>query len=1088
MILTVINIAFWVIVGLFVLISTLIGLKRGLVKSVNRLIMLIISILLAVLTCNLIISLSGEQISNVVITQINNSGAIAEFDELFTASPTLEQYLPTLAMHLVAPVLFLFLFILYALLTLIIGAIINIFLKKLREKESGVLSRVLGMVTSAVCGLIISVSILMPFAGYGFNASKVYTELENEGLIETTEAEGANELADGLRGIKDQFIVNFVYTLSSPMFNGVTTYKNIEGKNSNVVEDVYSILEFVPEVMNLSKMDFTDVENIDLSPLKNIVSGMGENAQMKTIVAEILSYASGKWLNNESFMGLNIKEQLPEDLKFALDPALIKLKATTKDTVVDDLNDFINEIETLKSVYPAVKEISEMNYSDIKSINTVPFSQIANAIGNTETVKEIVVNVMREAGGRWLENRSFMDINIEEMLPEDLKNCLTPAYERFVNTSTATVVDDLNDFVSVLESVKLVYADFDEISKLDFSGAESIMNIDTKCFYDLADHASSTELGNKVLANVLSNAGKKWASGQSFMQTNINENLPDDLKNTFDPMFTLLSNSTDKTLKNDLTEFALLLDDMKGIYKKIDGFTKQEFNHESLKTFDTSIIRDISTDLKGAKSQLTDDVTANIIMKLGQNWQALKPFMGVNIEEKLTDDLKNTFTPAYKMFAETSAQTVAADIDKFATLFEDVRNVLLDIDEIKTLTFNTTSDIQNINTAAFHSLAEHSNCQKLSSEVIANIVSRAGTNWANSQTYMGININAQLSNDLDGMFTSAFTLLGLSTYETVSGNLEQFACLFDDMKGIIGDVDGMANQKFDSDNIEKIDVAPIRTISTGVENAKSTLTSEVVAKVMNNAGTKWLEPSQFMGLDIKAQLPNEYKNSLDGSLNTLKVTTKDSVSGDLNAFADSINSLVNTYKYFKNLNNSQTAETEQTKALTDSLSTVTKDNKETVAKVVESVVASGNLQTGLPTDEGSTKAVTAIITGALDKIAEQNEANKNASTGEVSQETKNDAKALDSIIEFSKSGQEATDTQAQAVVDDVLKSEAISESVKNYANQADSTTIAVSEEQKTAIESAVLNKENNSSETLTEEEKATLEAVKKLFGIGNTNT
>ncbi len=1082
-ILTIVNIAFWVIIGIFVLISTLIGFNRGIVKSVNRLIMLVISILLAVLTCNLIMNISGEQISNVVITQLNNSGAIKEFEELFTASPTLEQYLPTLAMHLVAPVIFLFLFILYALLTLIIGAIINIFLKGLRNKEKGVLSHVLGMITSAVGGLIISVSVLMPFAGYGLNASKVYTQLENEGLIETTEAEGANELADGLRGIKDQFVVNFVYTLSSPMFNGVTTYKNVEGKNSSVVEDVYSILGFVPEVMNLSKMDFTDVENIDLTPLKNIVSGIGDNAQIKTIVAEILSYASGKWLNNEPFMGLNIKEQLPEDLKFALDPALNKLKSTTKDTVVDDLNDFISEIETLKSVYPAVKEISKMNFSDVKSINTTPFSQIANALGNTKIVKEMVVNVMHEAGDRWLNNRAFMDINIEGMLPEDLKNCLTPAYERFINTSNETVVDDLNDFVSVLESVKAVYVDFENISKLDFTTIDSMMNIDTKYFYDLAEHASTTELGNKVLANVLSKAGEKWVVSQPFMQTNINENLPEDLKGSFNPMFELLSNSTDKTIKSDLTEFALLLDDMKVIYKDIDGFTKQKFNYVSLKSFDVSNIRSISTAVKNAKSHLTDDVTANIIAKLGENWQTSKPFMNVNIEESLTQDLKNTFTPAYDMFANTSAETVALDVDKFATLFEDVRNVLLDIDEIKKLTFNTTSDIQNMNTTAFHNLAEHANCQQLSSKVIANIMSKAGTNWANSQEYMGININEQLNNDLKDTFTPAFTLLGSSSHETVSANLEQFACLFDDMKGILGGVDGMTNQKFDADNIEKIDVTPIRTISSGVENANSTLTGEVVAKVMNKAGTKWLTPSEFMGLDIKSQLPNDYKDSLDGSLNTLKSSTKDSVGGDLNSFADSVNSLVNTYKYFKNLNNTQTAETELTKALTDSLATVTKDNKEMVANVVESAVSSGNLQTGLPTDEGSTKAVTAVITGALDKIAEQNEANKNASTGDVSQETKNDAKALDSLIEFSKSGQEPSETQAQAVVDNVLKSEAISGSVKNYANQTDSTTIAVSEEQKNAIETAITNKENSGDGTLTEEEKATLEAVKKLFGI-----
>ena len=891
------RIAFIVMVSVFVLISMLIGLKRGLVKSVNRLVMLLVAVLLSVLTCNIIINCFGSQISNVILTNLNDMGAIAQMEELFTASPTLEQYLPTLAMCLVAPVVFFVLFIVYAVLTLIIGAIINIFLKNLRQRENGTIPRVLGMAISAVCGLIIVVSLLTPFAGYAINVSNVYTRIESEGLIETTEDPSAKKLGEDIKGFKNEFIINFVYTLSSPMFKGVTNYRNADGKTQNVVDDVNSMLEFIPPVMNLSEMDFADIKNLDLTPLKQIVGGIGDNAQMRAIVAEILSYASGKWLNNEQFMGLNIKEQLPQDLKSALDPALLKLNKTTKDTVEADLNEFISEIELLKEVYPAAEEISKMDFSDVKSINTVPFLTIANTIGDTKIVKEIVVNVMRDAGNRWLQSQAFMDINIEAMLPADLQNCLMPAYERFANTSKDSIVEDLYDFVSVLDSVKNVYADFEKISALDFSSSTAFMNIDTKCFYDLADHASSTTLGNKVLANVLSRAGDRWVNGQMFMDINIDDKLPEDLKGSLNPIFELLSNSTENTLKADLTEFAYLIDDMKVIYSNIDGFTNNNFDIGSLKTLDVSSIRAISKAVKEAKSSVTDDVTANIFVRLGTNWKAQQPFMNVNLEVSLHEDLKNVFTPSYEMFEQTTPQTVADDIDKFATLFEDVRNIFLDIDEIHSLTISSVADIETMNTASLHKMAEHSsNCQPLSKQVIANVISRAGTNWGASLVYLSININEMLPADLTGMLNPAFTLLASSNVDTVSGNLEDFALLFDDLKVIFGNLNDITTQKFDAQNIDNLNVAPIRAMAASVDSATSSLTAETVAIVLNKAGTNWLDSKEFLGLNIKEQLPDGFKDSLDTSLTALKNSTKQTASNSLNAFADEVEEYVAAYK------------------------------------------------------------------------------------------------------------------------------------------------------------------------------------------------
>jgi len=191
----------------------------------------------------------------------------------------------------------------------------------------------------------------------------------------------------------------------------------------------------------------------------------------------------------------------------------------------------------------------------------------------------------------------------------------------------------------------------------------------------------------------------------------------------------------------------------------------------------------------------------------------------------------------------------------------------------------------------------------VSKKVIANIVNRAANNWNNGQPFMSVNFTEKLPTDLNGMFTPAFNLLALSTYETVNTDLEQFALLLDDLKVIFGNLNGLLNQKFDSENIDKVDATPITNISKNIENASSTLTKETMARVCNNAGTNWLKPTTFLGLNIKEQLPNGFENSLNTSLNKLKNTTEDSVCDDLNSFADEINNYVELYKFLNGLTN-----------------------------------------------------------------------------------------------------------------------------------------------------------------------------------------
>ena len=554
--LTIVNVVYFVVVGFFVFIGIFVGLSRGLVKSLSRLICLIISVLAAMLLTMMLVNLFGPKISQALLNLDFVRDMLANLGEITEASPTLTMYAPTLLLSAIAPIVFVLLFIVLALFNLILGKVFNYLFGKMIPNEKSGLSRLFGMLISMVCGVVISACLLMPVTGYLVNASKTYKKLEAENIVEPNNDQGKN-IAKALRGADGLIIVKAEDAMTSYIFTFTSSYVMPNGVSGNFVSDVNSFIDIIPSVMNLSAMDFSDIENIDLTPLRGILAGIKENQSVSAIIAELLSYASGKWINNEPFMELNIKEELPEDIKDSFDPALEKLNATTKDTVTDDLNDFIDEIEALAKAYPAVREMSEGDYSDPKKIDVTPFETIIDAIDNTTIAKAIVANIIAKAGEKWVAGQDFMGLNIEEQLPEELKGILTPAYETFASSTKDTVVDNIRSFVKLLTDVKNIAVNLMDLTEqgFDASNLASVDETPVRAVAALVEQANSP-LTKQVVASLISKAGETWLNGDSFMGLNIKDSVPDDYKNSFDNVLEFMKDTTADTVVEDIRAFA----------------------------------------------------------------------------------------------------------------------------------------------------------------------------------------------------------------------------------------------------------------------------------------------------------------------------------------------------------------------------------------------------------------------------------------------------------------------------------------------------------------------------------------------------
>ena len=672
--LKIVNIAYIALIGLFVVIEIFVGLSRGGFRSMVRLVFVLLSAVVAVILTNYAMGQYGDTIYNAVNDNLGITDKMGEqLAELSAASPTLAEYLPALLLGVAAPLVFVLLFVALSLVTMILGAIVNAIFKKFANNKSSV-SRFYGLIISILCAVVAVSCILMPVTGYLVNAGKVYTKLEEEEVIESSSEEGA-KIAEALKNVDKQPVVAAEYYLTSFLFEMTTTYKVGNGAKSNIVADATAVAEVAPAIVNLGAMDFSNVENIDVTPLRSILTGIGKNEPIRAIIAEILSYASGKWLNYEEFMGLNLKEQLPEDVKDDLDPALEKLNATTYETVIDDLNDFIDEIEALSRAYDSVASFSANDFSEFSEVNVTPLNDVIDIIENTTIARKIVANLMKSAGEKWASGEEFINLNIEEQLPEDLKGVLKPAYELLATCDNENVITNLRAITALLDDVKNIVGDLQDFSEEKFD-EENLDKVDLTSMRKVVNEieTSTSPLTKKIVASLVARASGKWLLSQEFMGINMKDQLPLEYREMLDGELLKLSNTTEETVIEDLNSLIDKMSTVISMYAAVKGIADGNVDlHESAgllaKAFSTVTPSNVQTieDVmeEAVKSVFDDESTSNAIAGMAK--KVLRDISELNasddpevqaIVEKYADLVNEVLVYVYDAESDASADGI----------------------------------------------------------------------------------------------------------------------------------------------------------------------------------------------------------------------------------------------------------------------------------------------------------------------------------------------------------------------------------------------------------------------------------------------
>ena len=478
---TILNVLFYALPAFIVFICVLAGAKKGLALSIVKVIRVAVSIGLALLLTRILVSSAHETIQSGTTDLVGDS---AEFAAILESAPSLMNYVTIIVSYLVAPILFLPVYLVVTLLMLIPGGIAKHIVKKkniekqrdnsgaqteqgrkniVRYKKTAPLSWLWGMLIGLATGVMISAAILMPFANYLDKANVYIDKLEASGIVK--DSESFDQAATEIRSSKENVGVQIITPISSPLFDALTTYETTESVKVSVFKDLDFVLDIMPDITqlmdNMKGINEENFADIDLEPLKNVVSKLKNTGNLKVVIVELLSNAGTNWSTGNEFLGVNMANVTGEFSTYA-NIAFNRLAAMTVEDVdasLDIVNEFVDAIGAFAKAIGKVGELLDTDFSDISSITVNPVKDVSDilATDGNDLARNIVATLLSDAGTKWKNSEQFMGLNIKDSLPTGYKNSLDKALKLLAETTKDTVCKNLNTFADAINTIKNTY-------------------------------------------------------------------------------------------------------------------------------------------------------------------------------------------------------------------------------------------------------------------------------------------------------------------------------------------------------------------------------------------------------------------------------------------------------------------------------------------------------------------------------------------------------------------------------------------------------------------------------------------------------
>jgi hypothetical protein len=313
------------------------GLFKGLKKTVGSLVVIITSALLAGIVTSIVCTPKSSLIVAIIETV---KGSIAGIQDIFAIeelSETLSHYLSML----IAPFFFV---IVYAFISILVSIAVSISLKFIHIKQPPKsVDRLGGMGVGLVCGIAVSLIVLMPVAGLldivaNVGEEMLAVEQSESSYASTAEETNADAVMEEISGaivaVSENKIIGAHRVGSGWLFNLLAS-TDFEGERVYLKDDITVMLNITNDVMSIVQ-NFQSFGEEQVDSINSAIDELDSSPLLKHTLSGALSNVAGKWSRGEEFLGM-AKFDCGELFNPMVDTLLGVLSTTTKNTLSSDL-------------------------------------------------------------------------------------------------------------------------------------------------------------------------------------------------------------------------------------------------------------------------------------------------------------------------------------------------------------------------------------------------------------------------------------------------------------------------------------------------------------------------------------------------------------------------------------------------------------------------------------------------------------------------------------------------------------------------------------------------------------------------------
>ena len=685
------SISFAALFTICMLIGALIGLKRGFFPTLLRLGMILFCFLITIPLTNWIGGILSGYLSN-ILSMFNIPA-----EEIAAYSPTTMELIQQLPFALIAPILFIVIFYLLKLITMIVFR----FIKGLLPKSTSVLFRILSCVTGAVTSLICLLAICLPLWGLiGICHQTVRT-------VADVDIQGNEELSSVIEQVdtlENTFVAPAVNNFTAELFtNGGDNilYKHItklklHGNTVFLGDELHLITRTAADAVALvgslpENFELTDLSEQQIADLRKITSDIDTSVLLKNIFSEWISAAARTWKSGGTLFG--VEDPVANAPIKPIVHSLYGFLATTNaDLLVGDVNLFVDILDVLIRYEILTAQQTEL----LETFGSDAFmNDLTTPLSEHDRIRTSLSELAASTTGAWANGTDYMGL-AEPQMSSDYRAILRAGYGFLATTNESVFVEDLkmlSELVAILSRVN----------------QSSNVLLDESFLENLNVFLGKHIRFRDYLADWISKVAGAWENGTDHMgltEPQTDENLRPILRAGYGFLAT--------TNKDIFEEDFRTLSDLLIIVTKTDKSTKIFLDENFLDQLNVFL-----NDHARFRNYLADWIS-----NVAGAWENGTDYKGL-AEPKTQDNYRTILRAGYGFLATTN-QTVFADDFKTLT---GLASIVGKVSESTNILLDAVF-LEDLNTF----LGEHTRFR----DYLANWISDVAGTWADGKDYKGM--------------------------------------------------------------------------------------------------------------------------------------------------------------------------------------------------------------------------------------------------------------------------------------------------------------------------------------------------------------